>query len=87
MAEVVFLLCAVVSTACTIALYMGFRKTHNQLLLWGAICFLLLAVNNIFLCVDLILLPEVEMHGPLWRNFITASAGCALLSGLITELS
>ena len=87
MAEAVFLLCALMSTACTVALYKGYGKTRNKLLLYGAICFFLLALNNIFICVDLILLPEIELNGPFWRNFLTASAGCALLSGLIAELS
>jgi hypothetical protein len=87
MAETIYLLCAVMSTVCALALYNGFRKTQNRLLLWSAGCFALLALNNIFLCVDLICFPKVDLHGPFWRALMTAGAGSTLLFGLIWELS
>src|SRR4051812_47405045 len=58
MAEAVFVLCAVMSVICTGALMAGYRKSRNRLLLWSAFCFLLLALNNIFLCFDLIIFPD-----------------------------
>jgi hypothetical protein len=87
MAEIVFILCAIMSVICTVMLLEGYRKTRNQLLLWSGFCFLLLAIDNTFLCVDLIVFPLVEMHGPFWRNLMTAVSGSLLLFGLIMELS
>lgn len=87
MAETVFILCAVVSIVCTFALFKGYNKSRNKLLLWSALCFLLLSISHVFLCVDLILLPQLELDGPFWRNLLSASAGMLLLSGLIMEIS
>jgi len=86
MAETIYLLSAALSTFCAGALANAYWKTANRLLLWSAICFALLALNNIFLCVDLILLPQMDLHGLFWRHLISASAGCALVYGLIWEL-
>lgn len=87
MAEVVFILCAIMSITCTVALIFGYRKSGNRLLLWSALCFLFLAVNNIFLCFDLLVVPTVDLHGPFWRGILTSAAGLLLLFGLITELT
>lgn len=87
MAEIVFMLCAVMSIICTVALGLGYRKSRNPLLLWSALCFLFLAFDNIFLCVDLLVFPFVNLDGPFWRDLLTATAGTLLLSGLIMELS
>lgn len=87
MAESVFILCAIMSIICTLALTMGYRKSGNRLLLWSALCFLLLAINNSFLCFDLLVLPTVNLDGPFWRNLLTAASGILLLAGLITEIT
>lgn len=87
MAEIIFLLCAIMSSACAVMLYRGYNKTSNRLLLWSAICFALVAMNNIFLVLDLVVLPEVDLNGPFWRNLLSALAGSSLLGGLIKELS
>ena len=85
--NIVFILCAVVSLFCTYALSRGYRRTHNRLLLWCAITFGFLAANNIFLCIDLILFPNVDLAGPVWRHGLNALAGSILLVGMIVELA
>lgn len=87
MAEVVYILCGLASVACALMLFRGYRISRSQLLLWSCVCFSLLAANNIFLFVDMIILPELDMSGPLWRNFLSASAGSLLLYGLIWEMT
>lgn len=87
MAEVIYCLCALISAACAYTLYRGYSKTANRLLLWSAFCFSFIAFGNGFLCVDLIAFPNTDLHGPLFRNLMSASAGGLLLSGLILELS
>lgn len=87
MAEAVYLLCAGLSLLCTGALFRGYAKTGTRLLLWASLSFALMALNNIFLYVDLALVPELNLNGPFWRNFLGAASGMVLLGGLIWELT
>lgn len=87
MAETVYFLCALMSIACAFLLLRGHATNGSRLLLWSGICFALLALNNIILVVDLVIIPEVEFQGTLWRNGIGATAGGAMLFGLIWELT
>ena len=87
MAEVVYLLCACLSFLCALMLARGYQNTGTKLLLWAAISFTLMALNNIFLFVDLALLPDMNLNGPFWRNLLGASSGAVLLGGLIWELT
>lgn len=47
------LLCMVTSIVCFVLLLLGYRRTHTQFLLWSALCFAGLAVNNLLLFLDL----------------------------------
>jgi hypothetical protein len=88
MAEIVYLLSALMSVACALMLWRGFRSnTGNRLLLWSSACFGLLALNCIFLFVDMVIFPNLNMQGPILRQFMGAGAGSILLFGLIWELT
>jgi hypothetical protein len=87
MAEIVYLLCALMSTACAFLLLRGSQKSGSKLLLWSGLCFALLALNNIVLVVDLVILPDLDFHGRMWRNAIGGLAGSLLLFGLVWELT
>ncbi|MBS1972546.1 MAG: hypothetical protein JSU04_19725 [Bdellovibrionales bacterium] len=87
MAETVYLLCAVMSILCTLFLFRGYRKSANKLLLWTALSFALMACNNIFLYIDLAMFPNMDLHGPFWRNLLGTLSGATLLFGLIWELT
>lgn len=87
MAESVYLLCTILSIACAVMLLRGYRKTPSHLLLWSSACFGLMAVNNIILFTDVVLLPDVDFGGVVLRNVTGATAGSLLLFGLIWELS
>lgn len=87
MAEIVYSLCGVGSVLCALMLMRGYRKDRSQLLLWSSVCFGFLALNNIVLVLDLVLLPDLEFSGAFWRNFMAAVAGSTLLYGLIGELT
>jgi hypothetical protein len=83
MAETVYVLCAATSTACALLLLRAHRRTGTRLLLWSALCFIGLAVNNAVLVVDLVLVPDVDLST--WR-LVPAVVGLALLLyGLIWE--
>lgn len=83
MAEAVYVMCAVTSLFCAVLLFRTYRRQHTRLLMWSTLCFVGLALNNILLFVDLVLVPEIDLS--LFRNG-TALAGLALLLiGLLWE--
>ena len=89
MAETVYILCAATSLLCAIMLWRGFARTKARLLLWSCLCFVLMCVNNLLLCLDKLVLPDVTalmgIEFPLLRS-IPAFLGMAiLLFGLIWD--
>jgi hypothetical protein len=83
MADAVYLLCAVTSLACAGLLLRGYARSRVRLLLWSSLCFVGLALNNVLLVVDFIILPERDLS--LLRN-LPALVGLALLVfGLVWE--
>ena len=58
MAEAIYLLCALTSLLCAVLLLRGYRKSRTPLLFWSCLCFAGLAVNNVLLFVDLVLVAE-----------------------------
>lgn len=72
MATVLYCLCFLTSLICAGLLIRSYRKNRTSLLLWSGICFALLAVNNFFLVLDLIVFPNID--------FAPARAASALLA-------
>lgn len=87
MDEIVYILCAVMSIACTVMLLRRYRQNPSQLLLWSSLCFLGLTLNNSLLFIDMVMLPEMDINGPLWRNLFSEISGSLLLFELIWELT
>ena len=83
MAEAVYALCALTSIACAVLLLRGYRATRTRLLFWSALCFLGLALNNVLLFVDLVLLPSVDLFA--WRTAPALAGMAILLYGLILD--
>lgn len=83
MAEAVYLLCAATSVACALLLLRAHARTGTRLLLWSGLCFVGLALNNIVLSVDLIVVPETDLST--WRLVPAAAGILLLLYGLIWE--
>lgn len=83
MAEAVYVLCATASVICAILLLRGYRQSRTQLLFWGSLCFAGLALNNVLLFVDLVVVPTVDLT--LVRAFLALGAMMTLLWGLIWE--
>lgn len=84
MAELVFVLCAATSIACAVLLFRGYRKSRSALLLWSCLCFVGLALNNVLLLVDRVLLPS-EPDNTLLRSGLAIVALMLLLVGLVQE--
>lgn len=83
MTELVYLLCALTSILCGFLLFRGYRESRTKLLLWSSICFAGLALNNVLLVLDLLLVPQVDLS--ILRSSIALLALFALLFGLVWE--
>lgn len=83
MAEAVYALCALTSIFCAILLGRGFRASRSRLLLWSCIAFGGLAMNNVLLFVDLVMVPAVDLS--LWRSGVALASMVVLLVGLLSE--
>lgn len=80
-APAVYLLCFLTSTICAVMLGRSFHRTHASLLFWSAVCFMLLALQNLVLVLDLIVLTTVDLAVP--RGLLSLAAVATLLFGFI----
>ncbi len=83
MAALVYGLCLLTSLACALLLARAWRQTRTRLLLWTAIAFGFLAVNNLFLVADMVVFPAVDLWP--WRQTASLMAIGVLLYGFIWE--
>jgi hydrogenase/urease accessory protein HupE len=83
MAEIVYILCALTSLMCAVLLGRGYRRSGARLLLWSALCFVGLTINNVLLFIDKFALPNVDLL--LLRNATALVALLPLLYGLIWD--
>lgn len=58
---VVFILCTTTSALCAWLLLRAFYQSRAALLIWSALCFLLLTLNNLLVFVDVIMLPTIDL--------------------------
>jgi uncharacterized membrane protein len=80
---IIYLLCVATSLLCAYLLLRAYRRSRMRLLIWSSICFWLLALNNLLLAVDILLLPENDLS--LIRTFTGLLAVSVLLIGFIWE--
>lgn len=85
LATTVYTLCFVTSAVCSWLLVRSFRRNRTPLLLWSAACFVLLAVNNLLVVIDLVLLPPSIDLSPL-RVAASLAAVSTLLFGFVWEV-
>ena len=83
MAETVYILCFLASTACAGLLLRGYRQSRTQFLLWGGLCFVGLAANNLLLFLDMVIFTHSDLS--LWRNSSALIAISLLLYGLVFD--
>jgi hypothetical protein len=82
-AEIIYTLCGLTSVACAILLARAHRRSWARLLAWSSIGFWLLAVNNVLLFLDLVLVPSVDLS--ILPHSSALAAVVALLVGFIWE--
>jgi hypothetical protein len=78
------LLAVLTCVACTVLLTTAYRSRRDRLLLWSALCFAGLSVNNVLLFIDLILVPTADLR-VLRLVAALGGMGC-LLYGFIWDL-
>lgn len=81
---IVYILCFATSTACAVLLARTYWRSRARLLLWSALCFVLLALNNLFLIFDLLVFPQIDFR--LARGLLSLGAPAVLLFGFIWNL-
>lgn len=81
--EAIYLLCAATSLLAALLLLRHYRRSRAPLLLWSVIGFAGLALNNILVYIDLVVVTGTDLSTP--RAITSAGAMLALLYGLIRE--
>jgi hypothetical protein len=81
---IVYLLCFITSTLAMLLLFRSYLRTRSRLLLWSALGFVALALNNFFLFGDLVLFPSVDLLPA--RDVSALAAALLLLYGFVWEI-
>jgi hypothetical protein len=84
MATIVYVLCAATSTLCAGLLARSWLASRVRLLLWSALCFAGLAVNNLLLFTDKVIAGNAADLS-VARSVSALIAVCVLLFGLVWE--
>ncbi|HVK56815.1 MAG TPA: DUF5985 family protein [Burkholderiales bacterium] len=84
MAGIIYSLCALTATICAVLLLVAYRKGRYRLLLWSGLCFVGLALNNLLLVIDKLLLPA-DISLSILRSSVALIAMLVLLYGLIWD--
>jgi hypothetical protein len=84
-ASIIYSLCLLSSAACAWLLLRSYTRNGRRLLLWSAVCFFLLAINNLLVVVDLIVFPTA-IDLALARQLASLAAVVVLLIAFIWEL-
>ena len=79
----IYILCVITSLLCAWLLARAYRG-RTRLLVWSALCFAFLAVNNLVLAVDALLLPEVDLS--ILQLLTSLAAVMVLLYAFVWEL-
>jgi len=81
---VIYVLCFLTSAVCAAMLGRSYAQSRNGMLLWSAICFGFLAVNNLVLVMDLVVWPTSELR--LLRLLLALAAAGSLVWGFVWEI-
>lgn len=81
---IVYFLCFITSTLAMLLLFRSYLRTRSRLLLWSALGFVALTLNNFFLFADLVLFPAVNLLPA--RDLSALAAALLLLYGFVWEI-
>ena len=80
---VLYVLAVLTCLACTVFLFRGYAASGLRLLLWSALCFVFLTLNNLLLFFDLVIFAELDLRP--WRLAAALVGLLFLLYGFIFE--
>ena len=83
MAITIYLLCVLTCTACAWLLLSSYRRTGHRLLFWSGWSFVAMTANNLFLLLDKVVFPDVDLLPA--RLIAALISMLLLLYGLIYE--
>ena len=83
MAETVYLLCVATSALVAVMLVRSYVEKKSTLLLWSSLCFIGLAINNLLLVVDLLVVTSTDLSFA--RQGTALAAMLLLIVGLVWE--
>jgi hypothetical protein len=83
MTSLVYILNSLTFAVCSTLLGRAYWRVRQRLLLWSALCFAGLALSNLLIFVDLVMLPQTDLY--LLRLATAAIAMLLLMFGLIWE--
>ncbi len=83
-AGLVYSLCLMMSALCAGLLVRSYLRSRQPLLLWSACCFVLLALNNVLVVVDMVLIGDMNLSAA--RQLTSLSAIGVLIVGFIWEV-
>jgi hypothetical protein len=78
-----YLLAALTSGACMLLLFRAYARSGRRLLLWSALCFVCLTVNNLLLFFDLQVFTQIDLRP--YRVTAALVGLLFLLYGFISE--
>jgi hypothetical protein len=81
--SIVYGLCMLTALMCAWLLLQAYRKTHYRLLFWCSLFFSISALNNVFLVIDKVIYPDIDLTA--YRYLVALAGLCVLLPGLILE--
>jgi Family of unknown function (DUF5985) len=80
----IYMLCVFSSLLCAYLLARAYRRAKTRLLVWSALCFAFLALNNLVLAVDVLLLPGVDLT--IFQLLTSLAAVMVLLYAFVWEV-
>ena len=83
MAELIYVACALTSSFCAILLIRNYGRTRLRLAFVASLCFSGLALNNLLLLVERIVMPATDLS--VVRGGVALVAMLLLVAGLVLE--
>lgn len=83
MAELIYGLCTLLSTAIAVMLWRQHRRSPSRMIYWTALCFSGLALSNLLLVLDKLVFPDLDLR--MLRHSLSLASIGLLLFGLVYE--
>lgn len=83
MAAAVYVLCALTSFACAVLLLRAYVRRRVNLLFWSGLSFIGFALGNLFLVIDTVVAPNIDLR--LFRSVPVLAGLAVLIYGMVWD--